>query len=104
MFSLGVKQGYYNYSWGSRHEGFALGPNDRFNLAVNSSVKVNAKQFDRERRAHNSLPSPLRIRISFEDKEGKKSHIIIEHKNQPLYLSTKVCHSTTGSNVPLETN
>jgi hypothetical protein len=87
--SLGYKQGYYNYQWGSSHEGFALGPNDRFNLAINSAVKVNARQYDRERRAHASLPSPLRIRISLEDKEGKKAQIIIEHKNDPLYLSTK---------------
>jgi len=86
---LGYKQGYYNYQFGARHDGFALGPNDRLNLAINSAVKVNARQFDRERRAHGSLPSPLRIRISFEDKEGKKAEIVIEHRNQPLYLSTK---------------
>lgn len=87
--SLGSKSSYYRYSMGYHDDGFVLEPNQRLNLAIESAVEVKAAQYDRERRAHHSLPSPFRIRITIVDKEGKSSQLVIEHSNQPLVLPTK---------------
>lgn len=70
-----------------------LEPNESLALAIESGVKVAAHQWNRERRAHSSLPSPLRLRITIVDKEGKSAQLEIEHKNEPLVLTTKVLNA-----------
>jgi len=88
---LGTKGGYYNYSMGRYNpdEGFNVGPDERLNLATETAIQVNAPQFDRMRRAHRSLPSPLRIRLTFVSKDGHKSELISEYHNPPIAVRTK---------------
>jgi len=86
---LGTKSGRFSYSMGQHTDGFVVGKNQRLDLAVESSVLINAPQYDRQRRMHHSLPSPLRVRITVDDKKSKSSQIVIEHINEPLEIMTK---------------
>jgi len=87
---LGSKGGYYRYSFGSHNseEGFNVGANERLDLATESVIMVQAQQFAKERKIHKSLPSPINIRITFADKEGHASAIVISYTNSPLQLKT----------------
>jgi len=87
----GTKSGYYNFYMRGPDpdEGFNLESNERINMAVSSTIFINAPSYNKNRRAHGSLPNPLRIKITFINKEGGKSEIITEYKNRPLYLDDR---------------
>jgi len=62
---------------------------EQSNIAVGSFIPMNVPQVDRMRRSHKSLPTPMNIRITFEDSNQKKSIVDVSYVNPPLDLITK---------------
>jgi len=85
---LGNRQGFYNYYW-YNYNNFNMDGLQQNDLAVQASIPIHAPQYDRERRAHKSLPQPLLIRVTFEDSNSRTSVITVPHVNTPLDLVTK---------------
>lgn len=86
---VGAYYGFLNYSWSdSTH--FDLEPKAQTDMCVGSYVVFTTpKKGDRERRAHKSLPQPLKIRITFQDVDGNKASVTVEQCNGPLDLITR---------------
>ena len=65
--AVGHKNGFYDYSWNWNAMNFTVGQHAVEKVAILCSVSVTGPQVDRLRRAHKSLPHPLKIRTIFED-------------------------------------
>ena len=84
----GYKNGFFNYSWNANGK-FNLKSLEQDSIAVCSEIVVTSPQFERLRRAHSSLPQPLKLKISFHDIHGKVSSVIVEQVNGPRDIYTK---------------
>lgn len=86
----GERYGFMDYRWTNENKNyFTMSEKQQFETAVLVSIPIKAPQFDRLRRAHKSLPQPLKIRYTFIDSEGKKAEVLVEQYNDPLKLVTK---------------
>jgi len=85
---LGRRSGFYNYSWGKENR-FNLNPLGQMQLAICCGIAIKGPVFDRERRSHQSLPQPLKIKFTFEDAQKRTCSIIVEHVNTPRQLVTR---------------
>jgi len=88
---IGYKRGYYDYSWkDEKTTNFNLKTLQQSELAVYTPIKFEKTPvYDRVRRAHKSLPSPLKIRITFIDVNNVKTEIMVDFVNIPPVLVTK---------------
>lgn len=58
---------------------------------IKGSIKIKGKPGDdnfRRRRAHRSLPQPLKLQINIKDNLNKQSSLIAEQLNEPLHIDT----------------
>eukprot|EP01113_Clastostelium_recurvatum_P030575 TRINITY_DN3725_c0_g2_i1.p1 TRINITY_DN3725_c0_g2~~TRINITY_DN3725_c0_g2_i1.p1 ORF type:complete len:662 (+),score=171.54 TRINITY_DN3725_c0_g2_i1:44-2029(+) len=86
---IGRRSGYYNYSWNWDNNEFEIPANKTMQIAVNLGISIKAPQFDRHRRAHGSLPSPLHFRVVFEDIKGNTGSMELTYFNPPYDLPSK---------------
>eukprot|EP01111_Echinosteliopsis_oligospora_P005368 TRINITY_DN1865_c0_g1_i1.p1 TRINITY_DN1865_c0_g1~~TRINITY_DN1865_c0_g1_i1.p1 ORF type:complete len:659 (-),score=192.68 TRINITY_DN1865_c0_g1_i1:65-2041(-) len=87
--ALGSKRGYYNYSWNWEESSLDLAPTSQSKISVLAGFKIHAYQADKQRRLHHSIPSPLSLRIIFEDYSGKEGIFDVEYVNPPLDTYTE---------------
>jgi hypothetical protein len=64
---IGYKAGFYDYRWNWNVTNFSVEKHSVEKVAILCSIPIKAPQVDRLRRAHKSLPFPLKIRTTFED-------------------------------------
>lgn len=87
--AIGYKAGFYDYRWNWNTSNFSLDKHAIDKIAVLCSIPIQGPQVDRLRRAHHSLPYPLKIRTTFEDDQGATSFIDTVYYNGPHKLPTK---------------
>lgn len=87
--AIGYKNGFYDYRWNWNNNNFRLDKHAIETIAILCSIPVKAPQSDRQRRAHSSLPNPLKIRTTFEDDQGAVSYIDLVNYNKQYSLPTK---------------
>lgn len=87
--AIGHKAGFYNYRWNWNTTNFSVDAHQVEQVAVLCGINIKAPQVDRLRRAHYSLPSPLKIRVTFEDDQGSSSALEVDYYNPPHELPTK---------------
>jgi hypothetical protein len=86
--------GYYGreYQWFENGTSFNMEKNETINLSVSGAVTVTgtpgSTNFLRAR-AHQSLPQPLKLRVTMTDINGKQKSIVVEQLNRSLDLYTK---------------
>jgi len=84
----GVRRRYWDYSWYNENK-FKLEPKSQFDVAIRAVIAVKADTYTARRRAHKSLPQPLRFRATLEDIDGGKSTIEFDQYNVELNVATK---------------
>lgn len=88
--AIGHKAGYYDYRWNWNSQNFGIDPHGVEKVAILCGVgPIKAPQVDRQRRAHGSLPNPLKIRVTFEDDQGATCQIEVVNYNKPHDQPTK---------------
>jgi len=83
----GSRSGLWYYNW-SRDPVLKIPADSSLELAICTVIKIQANQYEKARRAHHSLPQPLKIRVIMEGKDNKKSSIIVVQQNTPIELET----------------
>jgi len=91
----GSRSGLWYYNW-RNDPGLKIPANNNFEFAVCTTISVKAPQYDKNRRAHHTLPQPLKIRITLEGK-GVQSSIIVYQQNEALEPKTPETLATAKS-------